>query len=31
MDFLRTVPAVKIARAAQQAVDEFNRTGALRV
>jgi hypothetical protein len=31
MDFLRTVPAVKIARVAQEAVDEFNRTGALRV
>jgi hypothetical protein len=31
MDFLRTVPAVQIARVAQQAVDEFNRTGALRV
>lgn len=31
MDYLRTVPAVKIARAAEQAVAEFNRTGVLRV
>jgi hypothetical protein len=31
MDYLRAVPNVAIARAAAAAVDEFNRTGVLRV
>lgn len=31
MDFLRTVPNVEIARAARAAVNEFDRTGVLRV
>ncbi|NVE01250.1 hypothetical protein [Massilia sp. BJB1822] len=31
MEFLRGVPNVAIARAAQAAIDEFNRTGVLRV
>lgn len=31
MDYLRTVPNIAIARAAQDAVNEFNRTGTLRV